>query len=262
MTNAMEDIMQCQKLNLFDPSTERRFPILIYLPDNAQLHKEKFKTVIFGNGFQDQESLKTSGKFHCENYTYLAEFFTKRNYAFVSIQFEIEGDADSLDNLDLTNKTQAEARNHLWVKDEKIVLFVLDELKNMDLNLDLEKFIIGGHSNGGDVAKYFTNHHPHMVSCAIILDGRRCPIKENIDAKFLMFEAEDTSTDIGVLPSEGTSDHNQRKHMEWVIVKPKGSFHLSYTNRITKKDETQYYNPRLLSKIYSVIGWFLDEFIQ
>jgi predicted peptidase len=250
--------MQTQEITLHDQSTNRKFPVMIYLPDNFD-KKNKLKTVIFGNGFQEQERFKNGLDFYCKNYTYLAKFFTKKGYAFISLQFEIPGDSDSLENLDLSNQTQAEARKHLWVKDEKIIFFVLEELKKLNLNLDLNKFIISGHSNGADVAKYFTNNHPEMISYAIIFDGRRCTIKQRIKAKFLIFEALDTAPDIGIFPDEGTVDNPKRENIEWVVVKPKNAFHRSYTDKIDNKNE-ELYNPELKQKIYNTIEWFLNNF--
>lgn len=246
--------MQTTQLSMTDQN-HRTFPVMVYLPDNYD-PKQKLKTVVFGNGFQEQERFQRGLDFYCKNYTYLAKFFTDKGYAFVSLQFEILGDSDTLEGFDLTRQTQVQARTHLWVKDEKIILFVLEELKKSDFNLDLDKFIIGGHSNGGDVAKYFTNHYPERVTHAIILDGRRCPIADNLKAKFLMFEAEDTSTDIGVLPSEGSPEHHRRENVEWVIVKPRGAVHRSYTDKI----DNELYNPEVKQKIYSAIEWFLENF--
>lgn len=249
--------MKTVELSLTEPETNRTFPVIVYLPENT--NAEPFPTVIFGDGFQEQESLKGGSDFSCKNYTFLAKFFTDRGYAFVSVQFEIPGDKDTLQGLDCTNRSMYEARKHLYIKDEKILLFVLESLQNFQPKLNLNKVMVAGHSNGGDVAQYFTNLHPELVWKAIIFDGRRCPIAESLNAKLLRFEAFDTSTDAGVFPDEGSREHAKRENVEWVVVKPKEAWHRSYTDRIENpKDDL--YNPALKERIYKIIDWFLNEF--
>ncbi len=249
--------MRTIELNLTEPETNRTFPVMIYLPEHTS--EAELPTVIFGNGFQEQERFKSGSDFYCKSYTFIAKFFTDKGYAFISVQFEIPGDADTLQNLDCTNRSMYEARKHLYIKDEKILLFVLESLKSFEPKLNLNKVIVSGHSNGGDVAQYFTNLHPDLVSRAIIFDGRRCHIAENLNAKLLRFEAFETSTDAGVFPDEGSREHVKRANIEWVIVKPKDAWHRSYTDRIDNpKDDL--YNPALKHRIYKIIDWFLNEF--
>jgi hypothetical protein len=90
-----------------------------------------------------------------------------------------------------------------------------------------------------------------MISHAIIFDGRRCPIKPGAKQKLLIFEATDTSIEIGVTPDEGTQDNPKRINLEWVIIKPQDAFHNSYRgDMITDK---------LKTKIFKAIDFFLNE---
>lgn len=217
--------MKIQELNLLDQARNRQVPILIYTPDNLS---ELTPVVIFGPGYQEQERLKDSSIVQeYKQWSYLAEYFTSRGYAFISIQHDILGDNDGLEFID-KNAPQAEARKHLWIRGEQNILFVINELKQKYPNFNFDKFIIAGHSKGGDIAKFFYNNYEDIIQCAIIFDGRRCPIKPSTKQKLLIFEATDTSTDIGVFPDEGTSDNPKRMNLEWVIIKPKDAFHTSY----------------------------------
>ncbi len=75
--------MQLTELNLFDQSRSRSVPILVYTPENL---KETLPIVIFSPGYQEQERLKDP-KIAQEYkvWDYLAEYFTNRGYAFISI---------------------------------------------------------------------------------------------------------------------------------------------------------------------------------
>lgn len=247
--------MREEKFDFFDEVRKRNIPCILYLPKKI---KSDVNLVVFGPGYSTQEDLKTEG-FPYNNYTFLAKYFTEKSYAFLSIQHDLIGDTDGLETLD-PKAIQAKVREHLWIRGAKNIQFCLSYFKKNCPELNIEKFIIAGHSNGGDISKYFANNHPELISYCIVFDGRRCPVKENLDVKFLMFEATDTSTDVGVLPDEGPITHHKRENVEWVIVKPKGAMHISYTDKINNKAETELYNPKLRNKICSIIDWYLDNF--
>ncbi len=59
--------------------------------------------------------------------------------------------------------------------------------------------ILGGHSNGGDIAKYFAGLYPKMVRSLVLFDARRAKLRPQLPLSVLMFEADDTTTDIGVI---------------------------------------------------------------
>lgn len=230
----------------------RQNPVILYLPDNFAEMKN-IKSVIFGSGFQGQDRFEDG--FYCKNYTYLAKFFTDKSYAFISVQFEVPGDKDELPNLAKGEKIdQIKERTPLWIKDEKIILFIIEKLKEEYATLNLDKFIIAGHSNGADVAKFFANRHSEKILNVISIDGRRCPISPFVDLKVLMFEANDTTTDKGIIPGENGYDPlpGEREKTEYVVVKPKNAMHRSYKDSgedIVKKQTC------------SAIDWFLNTFV-
>jgi len=239
--------MQLTELNLLDQSRSRSIPILVYTPENS---KETLPIVIFSPGYQEQERLKDP-KIPQEYkvWAYLAEYFTNRGYAFISIQHDILGDNDGLEFID-KSLSQVEARKHLWIRGEQNILFVINELKQKYPNFNLDQLIISGHSNGGDIAKFFANNRPEQVSSIITFDARRCPIAPYTKQKLLMFEAGDSSTDIGVIPDEGTKENPKRMDIEWVIIKPKDAVHISYCGDLITDE--------LKTKVYKGLDFFLN----
>ena len=89
-----------------------------------------------------------------------------------------------------------------------------------------------------------------MVSSVIVFDGRRCPIRPGSKQRLLIFEATDTSNDIGVIPDEGTQNNPKRSNLEWMIIKPKDAFHTSYRGDLI--------SPELQEKVLKSIAFFLN----
>ena len=240
--------MQLLEQNLFDKTRNRQVPILIYTPDKLS---KNTPIVIFNPGYQEQKDLtKPSNILAYKKWEYLAEYFVKKDYAFIIIQHDLPGDTDGLETLD-PKLPAVKARHHLWLRGEQSILFIINELKQKFHEFDFSKFIVAGHSNGGDIAKFFSNNHEEMVSHVIIFDGRRCPIKPGSKQRLLMFEATDTSTEIGVLPNEGTQDNPKRMNLEWVIIKPKDAFHTSYRGDMISDE--------LKTKVLKTLDFFLNE---
>ena len=240
--------MQITELELIDSSRSRSVPVIIYTPKNAQ---NTLPIVIFNPGYQAQEHLANPNFINeYKQWEYLAKYFTSKGYLFISIQHDILGDTDGLEFL-TKSSSQVEARKHLWVRGEENILFVRNELKKKFSNFNFAEFMISGHSNAGDISKFFANNRPEMISSVITFDARRCPISPCTKQKLLMFEATDTSTDIGVIPSEGTQDNPNRMELEWVIIKPKDALHVSYCGDIITEN--------LKQKVYKGIDYFLDS---
>jgi len=240
--------MKILEQDLFDKARNRHVPILIYTPADP---KESLPVVIFNPGYQEQKDLmKSDNILAYRKWEYLAEYFVKLGYVFIAIQHDILGDTDSIENID-PKLSQVEARKHLWIRGEQSILFVINELKQQFPEFNFDNYIISGHSNGGDIAKFFTNNHEESISSVIVFDGRRCHVNAGSKQKLLMFEATDTSTDIGVIPSEGTQDKPNRMELEWVIIKPKDAFHTSYRGDLITEE--------LKQKVYKGIDYFLDS---
>lgn len=230
--------MKIQELNLFDQARNRQVPILIYTPDNQS---QNMPIVIFNPGYQEQKDLiKPDNIMAYRKWAYLAEYFTAKDQTFIAIQHDLPGDTEQLKTM--------EDRRKLWIRGEQSILFIINELKPKYPNFNFNQFIIAGHSNGGDIAKFFYNNHEEIISQAIIFDGRRCPIKSGAKQKLLIFEATDTSADIGVFPDEGTQDNPKRMNLEWVVIKPKDAFHTSYRGDLITDE--------LKAKVFQALDFF------
>jgi len=238
--------MQVIELNLRDESRKRDVPVCIYIPKNNKVEN----IVIFGPGYQGQEDLAKEEMVY-KKYKYLAKFFTQRNFAFISIQHDILGDKDGLESID-TKLPQYQARKHLYERGQENINYVLEELGKRYPSFNLNRFIIAGHSNGGDIAKFYACNYPEKISHIIALDSRRALIEGNKNLKILMFEAEDTTTDTGVIPDPTFKNNARRIGLEWVIIKPREAKHISYSDT--------YINDDIKKIVCNSIGWFLDNF--
>ena len=226
-----------------DPVRNRIVPVILYLPDNIT---NKLPAVVFNPGFQGQENLKEDGYYY-DRYDYLAQYFTSNQYAFISIQHDIIGDDDGLETVD-PNAVQNDARRHLYIRGEANILFAIKQLEQQNLQISFDKFILSGHSNGGDIAKYFVNQHPDLVSSLILFDARRARLKPLLPLSVLMFEADDTTTDALVIPEP--SEDLARSKLNLIIIKPSGALHESYLGDCMTEN--------LKAKIYSALNYFFN----
>ena len=235
--------MKVIDLNLFDRDRSRKVPVLIYLPS---VHNGILPAVIFGPGYQSQKDLLCEKPAY-KRYEYLAKYFTNRCFAFISIQHDIPGDTDGLEIID-QYLPQHYARKHLYERGAENISFVLKNLVHLPILLD--KFIIAGHSNGGDIAKYFANNNPELVSNIIVFDARRCKLETQSEVRLLMFEADDTETDLEVLPKPNQMDNSRRTNSEWVIIKPRRAVHRSYLD--------DYITDDLQKRVFRDLDYFLQ----
>ncbi len=202
--------------------------------------------VIFGPGYQSQTDLLCEKPAY-KRYQYLAKYFTNRCFAFISIQHDILGDTDGLETID-QDLPQHHARQHLYERGVDNISFVLKNLVHLPIKLD--ELIISGHSNGGDIAKYFANNHPELVSNIIVFDARRCKLDTTSQVRLLMFEADDTETDLEVLPKLNQMDNSRRTNSEWVIIKPRSAVHRSYLD--------DYMTDDLQRRVFRDLDYFLQ----
>lgn len=168
----------------------------------------------------------------------------------MSIQHDVFGDVDGLEKVD-PNAIQDEARRHLYIRGEANILFALAQLEQRNLPLRLDNLILSGHSNGGDIAKYFANQHPELVNCVILFDARRARLRPISPLPVLMFEADDTTTDAVVIPDPVQENNALRANLDLTVIKPMGALHASYIDgEITEP---------LKKKVYAALDWFLGS---
>ena len=174
-----------QKL-LFDTTRQRSVPIQIYRPDTEENLQRP--VVIINHGYSVGS----------EEYTFIAEPLSKQGYLVVSIQHDLPDDPE----LPRTGNLY-ERRKPLWDRGVQNILFVLSELERTQIRVNLDKIILIGHSNGGDIAMLFTSIHPEMVEKVISLDSLRMPFPIKDRIPLLTLRANDTKADEGVLPQSG-----------------------------------------------------------
>jgi predicted peptidase len=174
---------------LFDQKRQREIPIAIYKPSSKVFRKQKL--VIFNHGYGQNKG----GDYLA--YSYLTEFLALKGYFVVSIQHELI--TDSL--LPLAGNPQI-VRRPFWERGADNILFVINELKKTNPDLDYKHISIIGHSNGGDMTALFAQKYPNIVEKIITLDNRRMSLPKIKNIKVYSLRSSDQPADDGVLPSE------------------------------------------------------------
>jgi predicted peptidase len=194
-------------LKLYDQSRQREIPIAIYKPKTAITAKQK--VVIFSHGYGQNKG----GDYLA--YSYLTEFLASKGFFVVSIQHELS--TDSL--LPLTGKPQI-VRRPFWERGADNILYVINELKKTNPDLDFKHITLIGHSNGGDMTALFPQKYPNIVEKIITLDNRRMALPKLKKVKVYSLRSSDQSADEGVLPTE-----KETKKYKMKIVKLANTTH-------------------------------------
>jgi predicted peptidase len=176
-------------LKLYDQSRQREIPIAIYKPTSKVSGKQKI--VIFSHGYGQNKG----GDYLA--YSYLTEFLATKGFFVVSIQHELS--TDSL--LPLTGNPQI-VRRPFWERGADNILYVINELKRTNPDLDFKHITLIGHSNGGDMTAIFPKKYPNTVEKIITLDNRRMALPKSKRVKVYTLRSSDQPADEGVLPTE------------------------------------------------------------
>jgi len=194
-------------LKLYDQSRQREIPIAIYKPTSEVSGKQKI--VIFSHGYGQNKG----GDYLA--YSYLTEFLATKGFFVVSIQHELS--TDSL--LPLTGNTQI-VRRPFWERGADNILYVINELKKTNPDLDFKHITLIGHSNGGDMTALFPQKYPNIVEKIITLDNRRMALPKSKKVKVYTLRSSDQPADEGVLPTE-----KETKKYKMKIVKLANTTH-------------------------------------
>ncbi len=182
--------MKTENINLEDHSRQRYVPIAIY--DNDQVSSAKPKPLVFLNHGSNAPNTR---------YSYLANFLANEGYAVICIQHDLIG--DELISLPKFNTGKlSETRMCIWECWVANISYTIFELKKIKPYYNLDEITFIGHSTGGDAIMLFAAKYPKLVKELISLDGRRCPFPRNVKTRVLLFQANDTTTDEGVIPGQ------------------------------------------------------------
>lgn len=202
--------LESKKLDIFDESRGRNIPVVVYQGETTNKN-----IVIISHGYGAKNT----------EYSFIANALVAHGYFVVSIQHDLE-----TDNLLPTTGNLFDRRKPFWECGVQNILFVMSELKKREPQLNLNKVILIGHSNGGDMSMMFSTLHPEMVSKIVSLDSRRYPFPKNKEGDILRFGAIDDEPDEGVVPDSGVQ-----------IIYVKGARHIDLCDRGSPeiKDEIQ-----------------------
>lgn len=177
-------------LTLLDQSRNRKIPVAYYLP-KTQKKIPNQQVIIFNHGY----GFNKGGDYFV--YSYLTEKLASKGYFVVSIQHE-----QTTDNpLPVTGNLQM-VRRPFWQNGSNNILYVLNELKKTNPELDYKHLTLIGHSNGGDMVALFGNQHPNLVYKIITMDNRRMFLPRTNIPKIYSLRSNDYPADEGVLPTE------------------------------------------------------------
>jgi hypothetical protein len=182
-----------ETLNLFDATRHRPVAVDLAVRRDYEMKADdgywKLPVAVISNG----NTVKNT------EYSFLANVFAARGYLVASIQQDIPSDPPLMTKVGLPYV----GRQKVYEKGEANILFVVQQLKQLQPNADYTHLTLVGHSNGGDTAMYFAKEHPDLVSKVVTLDNLRVPFVLSNKLKILSFRSHDPDfqTDPGVLPT-------------------------------------------------------------
>lgn len=197
-TPPLADI-RTERLDLLDSARSRRVPVTIYAPQQSRHEAKRLPVVIVNHGYGENKSGAN------EAYTYITHFLAARGYFVASIQHELPTD----ELMPMTGKPQ-DVRRPFWERGTQNILYVLNELKRTQPELDYQHVSLIGHSNGGDMVMLFAQKYPSLIDKAISLDNRRMLLPRVKHPSIYSLRSTDQPADEGVLP---TLNEQQRFHI-------------------------------------------------
>jgi len=223
--NKISSKVNLDTLKLFDQARQREIPIAIYKLKNNKNHKQKI--IIFSHGYGHNK-----GGANLE-YSFLTNYLAEKGYFVISIQHELS--TDSL--LPLTGNPQL-LRRPFWERGADNILFVINETKIANPDLDFKHITLIGHSNGGDMTALFPQKYPNIVDKIITLDNRRMPLPRTNQPKVYSLRSSDQVADEGVLPTI-----EEQKKFSIKIIKLPNTIHNDMTdnaNTIQRQEIRKY----------------------
>jgi peptidoglycan/xylan/chitin deacetylase (PgdA/CDA1 family)/dienelactone hydrolase len=184
--------IKTKSFEFFDKTRNRKIPIETYVSsvsaDKAKAGIIKLPVVIINHGYTVANT----------EYSFIANNLAEQGYFVASIQHDLKSDPELSKEGDLFKK-----RMPLWKRGVENILFLMSELKKTNHNLSMDKIILIGHSNGGDISILFASMYPELLSKVVSLDSLRMPFPTDSSVPILSLRANDTEADKGVLPKSG-----------------------------------------------------------
>lgn len=202
-------------LELFDKSRNRKIPVALYYPKlDKKLNNQQ--VIIFSHGYGENKGGDN------KIYSYLTENLASKGYFVISIQHELP--TDELLAMDGDLKM---TRKPNWERGCKNILFVINEFKKTNSDLDFKHLTLIGHSNGGDMTALFATEYPKLVYKIITMDNRRMPLPRVNHPKVYTLRSSNYPADEFVLPTE----QEQKKY--GIKVQPTSIEHRDMDNDAT-----------------------------
>lgn len=182
--------VKLDSLELFDQARNRKIPVAIYHPVMAE-KENKQQVIIFSHGYGENKGGDN------RIYSYLTENLASKGYFVISIQHELPTD----DLLPMEGDLKITRRPN-WERGCENILYVLNEFKKTNTELDFKHLALIGHSNGGDMTALFATKHPELVYKIITMDNRRMPLPRVKHPKVYTLRSGNYEADKDVLPNE------------------------------------------------------------
>jgi hypothetical protein len=182
-----------ETLNLFDASRQRPIAVDIAVRRDYEMKADagyrKLPVAILNHG----NTVKNT------EYSFMANVLAAKGFLVASIQHDLPSDPPLITK----EGSLYVGRLAIYERGQANILFVLGELQKYQPNADYQHLTMLGHSNGGDIAMFFAQQHPELVTRVVTLDNLRVPFVTDGRLKILSFRSKDPEfkTDPGVLPS-------------------------------------------------------------
>ena len=232
-TTATEDFLQPNKrFDYFDASRDRKIPVAFYFKNGIELKKKT--VIIFSHGYGRNNPDSNL------DYNYLLGNLAQKGYFVTSIQHELPSDY----LLPLEGNPQILRRPN-WERGAENINFILNQLKKEYPNLNYDRVVIAGHSNGGDMSVLFAQKHPDNVWKLITLDQRRYPFPHLSNPKIYSMRSSDQLADEGVLPTL-----EEQKKLRMTIIKLPNTIHndMDKSGTVDQKKEILTYFLKFLNE--------------
>jgi len=220
LINGSTSIAVCQSIEadvdtvtLIDNLRQRRIPIALYKPTKEKANQQ---IIIFSHGYGQNQG----GDYLA--YSYLTKYLSDKGYFVVSIQHELP-----TDDLIPSNGIPQVVRRPFWDRGADNIMYVINELKKSNAELNFKRLVLIGHSNGADMVALFPQKYPNIAHKIITLDNRRMTLprtKEN--PKVYSLRSSDQPADEGVLPT-----NEEKKRFGMTVIKLPNTIHNDMNDR-------------------------------